>query len=67
MKSPLSVVILIAVCITASFLSTSCTLSLGVDGKPVVGISPTALTEAYQLWQARSNSKDSTVQIIDEK
>ncbi|MEI8044234.1 MAG: hypothetical protein WCL11_22680 [Verrucomicrobiota bacterium] len=65
MKSPLSIVILAAACIAASLL-VSCTVSLGLDGKPVVGVDSTSIVTAIKEWQA-SKAKDSNVEIVWEK
>lgn len=45
----------------------SCNLSIGPDGKPIVGLDPVALAQTIQLWQARNGgSKGASVVIVDQ-
>lgn len=45
----------------------SCTVSMGVDGKPIIGADPVAIASAIQAWQARNGSKAANVVIIDSR
>jgi hypothetical protein len=58
---------LIAAAIIVATLCMGCTLSMGTNGKPAVGMDGAAIVDALRAWQASKSSKDSDVQIIWEK
>lgn len=52
------------IAILTALACASCSMSLGPDGKPVVGVDPVALAAAINAWQQKHGSKDATVVIV---